>query len=115
MNHGSAKADSYEQYQINSLKYARIKTHVDDNCVEGYNIHSMLIIAINDITRQCRIANLQSSAICTLASVHTMLVLILLPLTQEKRNLPSDPMPLPIDTQSPNQQSQTGQNCSGIA
>lgn len=36
------------------------------------------------------------------------------PLTQEERNLPSNPMPLFINTQPPNQQPQARQHGSGI-
>jgi hypothetical protein len=81
------------------------KTYVDNDGIEGDDVHGMFVIAVDDITRQGCISNLQSCTICTTSAYEKLDTSG--QLTQEECNLPSDPMPLSINTQTPNQQPQT--------
>jgi hypothetical protein len=91
------------------------RTYVDNNRVESNDIHRMLIVTIDDIAAQSRVPDLQTRAIYfTWVNLSPSKAFKHI-LTQKERNLPRNPMPLPLYTQSPNNQPNTTQHRSRIS
>ena len=63
MNHGFMNADIWAPVRQLQRGVQSISAYVDDDCVEGYDLHSMLRIIVDNIRGEHGVSNLKTRSI----------------------------------------------------